>query len=526
MPKWTPRDDRLEERAAPNKWIALPLKFVIDYTGYNFTGDILKKVSFISILLLLFYSVASAGWSEDVRLTYGNHGSMPEIIARGDTVHVAFAYIAPIDSIFYLKSINGGITWEQAVSLQGTEHLGSKVDLNLWGGELLEAWNDIDTSNINWAHNIAFGLKMDSSMWSAPYYVFHPFLGADFSDFAIEIVGESLYVVYTQLHTDSTGYWPIKFLRSADLGNAWNPEVTIGHLSSYTNPLSMKYCGNNLYIVWSGDFPPDFLGREVHGLVSSDGGRSWSEHFLISSNDSYVAQHSCIACDEENGNFVVGWMDYALSQGFPGDVFVRLTTDGGQSWDEIRDATIRHTSSDPSIAIRGDSLYAVWCDNDTVYGYPNSEICFTRSTNLGESWDRPLRLTYAEGYSYTPWISYDMGRLHVAWWEELRPPHYGDEVYYKRFDPEPDGIRGEVGGMLPKAPSLSAYPNPFNSATTITITGAEQAELGIYDITGRKIATLKTENGRTIWDATGYSSGLYFAVLERGNQSAKLTLIK
>ena len=55
--------------------------------------------------------------------------------------------------------------------------------------------------------------------------------------------------------------------------------------------------------------------------------------------------------------------------------------------------------------------------------------------------------------------------------------------------------------------SLKAYPNPFNSNTTITISGIDNAEISIFDITGRQIVLLHAENGKAVWDASGYSSG-------------------
>jgi hypothetical protein len=89
------------------------------------------------------------------------------------------------------------------------------------------------------------------------------------------------------------------------------------------------------------------------------------------------------------------------------------------------------------------------------------------------------------------------------------------------------GIENEPPTPSPHFIALSAYPNPFNSATTITLTSAEQAEIGIYDITGRLITTLHTIGGQALWDASAYSSGLYFARVAREKAGAiKLVLIK
>jgi hypothetical protein len=110
------------------------------------------------------------------------------------------------------------------------------------------------------------------------------------------------------------------------------------------------------------------------------------------------------------------------------------------------------------------------------------------------------------------------GQVHVVW-DDRRLPDYG--IYYSRFQAD-DGINDNDPIFNPTKVNLTTYPNPFNSATTITLTGAEQAEIGIYDITGRLITTLHTIGGQALWDASAYSSGLYFA---RAN-GEKATTIK
>jgi hypothetical protein len=84
----------------------------------------------------------------------------------------------------------------------------------------------------------------------------------------------------------------------------------------------------------------------------------------------------------------------------------------------------------------------------------------------------------------------------------------------------------------PKIPSeitiKSIFPNPFNSSTTISITGIDKADIGIYDITGRLITKLGAENGKSVWNATSFSSGVYFARImgTRQSQSVKLVLLR
>jgi hypothetical protein len=79
----------------------------------------------------------------------------------------------------------------------------------------------------------------------------------------------------------------------------------------------------------------------------------------------------------------------------------------------------------------------------------------------------------------------------------------------------------------PECITLSAYPNPFNSATTISYQGLESGgNLHIYDITGRLVwmTDIAESDGAIVWDATDLngktvSSGMYMARVSNPNHS-------
>ena len=89
---------------------------------------------------------------------------------------------------------------------------------------------------------------------------------------------------------------------------------------------------------------------------------------------------------------------------------------------------------------------------------------------------------------------------------------------------------------VPKEFSLQQnYPNPFNPTTTISFTLPFDSRviLKIYNELGEEVATLGENTYsagiHTIdWDASGYSSGLYFYRLEAGDfaETKKLLLLK
>jgi hypothetical protein len=80
----------------------------------------------------------------------------------------------------------------------------------------------------------------------------------------------------------------------------------------------------------------------------------------------------------------------------------------------------------------------------------------------------------------------------------------------------------EVSTRLPQSAFLrSNYPNPFNSSTTIEygLLEAGRVRIDIYNLLGRRVETLVDEDmqpgrHRVVWDASGYSSGVYFYRIE------------
>jgi S-ribosylhomocysteine lyase LuxS involved in autoinducer biosynthesis len=79
------------------------------------------------------------------------------------------------------------------------------------------------------------------------------------------------------------------------------------------------------------------------------------------------------------------------------------------------------------------------------------------------------------------------------------------------------------------------YPNPFNPSTTIrfTIPNTENVQLDVFDMLGRKVATLVNQRlaagTYTVqFNASQLSSGMYFYRISAGNfkQAMKMMLIK
>ena len=79
------------------------------------------------------------------------------------------------------------------------------------------------------------------------------------------------------------------------------------------------------------------------------------------------------------------------------------------------------------------------------------------------------------------------------------------------------------------------YPNPFNAATMLrySVPRASEVELSVFDVLGRRVAVLTSGvqsvgEHELLWDASRFSSGIYFARLSAGSsvQSVKMILLK
>jgi exopolysaccharide biosynthesis protein len=126
---------------------------------------------------------------------------------------------------------------------------------------------------------------------------------------------------------------------------------------------------------------------------------------------------------------------------------------------------------------------------------------------------------------------------------KLASPHVAGQVYSGTiyldnlrisYPSAITGVREEVNAPL--AFNLEQnFPNPFNPSTTITFAMEKEgfAELKIYDVLGREVESLVKNNlgsGKhtAVWNASKYTSGVYFYELKLNGQRSmkKMILVK
>ncbi len=134
----------------------------------------------------------------------------------------------------------------------------------------------------------------------------------------------------------------------------------------------------------------------------------------------------------------------------------------------------------------------------------------------------------SNGYSYI----YNKNSLSHSWFDK-------GGVAYTFYDS--DSISVFVENEFTRTTSTNNfqlyqnYPNPFNPSTLITYQLADRSNviLKVYDIIGNEIETLVNEDKpegayQVIWNASGFSSGIYIYQLKTGSniQTRKMILLK
>jgi hypothetical protein len=294
--------------------------------------------------------------------------------------------------------------------------------------------------------------------------------------------------------------------RSYDAGQSWeqlNVPVTGRGIWNPGFEYDTSTC--ILHLAFQHYYPNDSC--DIYYLGSTDNGNNWSDPVYIGVSD-MEGEGPALASDGI-GNIAIIWSVWD-----PGRrLYCRVSHDQGFSWG---DTTRISGFANPyafDVTVWNKYVGVAWGSYDYLY--------YIESFDGGLTWGLPQQI--APGlFIWTLSLMRTDATIHIAFRQDVPYSRAG----YVRRDPV-TGIWGEVK-YLPSEISLSAYPNPFNSATMISYEGlAGGGHLYIYDIAGRLVRTLALEKsqGAVVWDATredgeAISSGIYFAeVVDKSNST-------
>jgi photosystem II stability/assembly factor-like uncharacterized protein len=299
--------------------------------------------------------------------------------------------------------------------------------------------------------------------------------------------------------------------KTTNSGRTWN--ITNGWYFDGNPFLSMAVSEQDEEVVYAATAP---IKSRPHVYVTSSGGDSWTD---ITGNlpDRYPMD---IAIDPDDFNTA-----YIVFAGY-GTGHVFKTTNEGNDWTDI-------TGDLPDVP----TLAAVVDPFNSNHVYIGSDLGVFVSMDKGESWQE-LDNGLPEAI-----ISMDLSISRAN--KSLRLASHGNGAWQmKLLSSDISSVNEDEKSTLPQQIVLEQnYPNPFNPTTKIkyTITNVEtghassltNVKLVVYDILGEEVTTLV--NAEQIpgayevnWNASGFSSGVYYYILSTDtfSETKKMILLR
>ena len=482
----------------------------------------MKKSVIILSVLLLASSPARAQWTEPVRIGAPGGILYPQILAQGDTLHVVYSNNELEWKIGYVRSTDGGDTWndQQVLSDDSSETLFVRIIED--GRRLMVLWRNNYYYGGNRPRNISYNISNNNGLtWSGPEYVLNP-SWEHILYFSASSNGSVVNVILSSRIDHDLIFFNI---RSTNFGQSWSDPVVLFSAAQEIWPDQVT-ANSMVHFVWSGRYTMDDK-IEIYYMQSTDNGISWSQSIPLSDEDQHHSQLPAVDADGY-GNVVVTWMDFKYAPpGATGDIFIRQSADSGSNWIAENQLTFNHYAFRSDVILNADTIHVVWEDeSQSVF---HRRIYYINSTDNGVSWSEPYWVDGTDDDSWNPAVAASNGKVYVVWGEYRPDSGYG--LYFSRYQYQTGIIRDEP--ITPQLGALIAYPNPFNSKIIITYKNLKGGEIGIYNINGQKIRTFKTaeiKEGQIEWDARDalgnkVSSGIYFARAGGGDNYAAIKLL-
>jgi len=415
--------------------------------------------------------------------------------------------------IYYKRSVDGGVNWGADTRLTNNAAGSGFPSVTVSGLVVHVVWYDNRDGNleiyykrsadggVNWGEDTRLTNNTSNS--------YNP---------SVTVSGSGVHVVWRE---DRDGNDEIYYKRSTDAGASWEADTRLTNNTSFSEYSSVTVSGSVVHVVWA-DFRDG--NDEIYYKRSTDAGVSWGADTRLTNNTAISARPSVSV----SGSVVhVVWRE---DRDGNDEIYYKRSTDAGASWGT--DTRLTNNSSpswNPSVSVSGSVVHVVWYD----FRDGNGEIYYKRSTDGGVSWGADTRLTNNIAESWAPSVTVSGSVVHVVWQDE-RDGNW--EIYYKN-DPtgNPIGILN-INSEIPHEFSLSQnYPNPFNPATHFGFRIADfgLVRLSVFDALGKEVTILVNQllhpgSYEVRWDASAYSSGVYFYRIEAGSfkDVKKMILIK
>jgi hypothetical protein len=509
---------------------------------------------------------AGLNWEAETQLTDGTYNAIePSIGVSGLTVHlvwIGYANQSNDFGIFYMRSADGGNTWDDAVQLTNYSGIKWYPEITVSGNFVHIVW--YDQCNDEW--EVFYMRSADNgTTWDEKTRLTNEPAHSVFT--SIAAAGTFVHVAW---YDERDGNREIYYKHSTDAGISWGEDTRLTYSDGMSRFPEIAVSGPYVQIVYQDNSNGPY---EIYSIRSTNEGLSWGEKTLLT-NEAVSSEHASIAiCGPE---IHVVWQD--LQSGVY-QIFYKSSTDGGLSWGEDeRLINTLYNAYYPSLAFSGEWLHVVWYDerdgNDEVY----CKNKYLESMLVSQFSISPetivLDTVYTGGYTMDSLQIYNYGinpllidsvfieppfsvsRDKNTWTNVIRnievPSYnpfsrtniyarfYGAETGFFRdsismviedsvYIVDIEGTCRETPGIINETERFPArvYPNPVLKEARISylLQNTSNITLDVFDSKGISVDRMVIENqlqgSNTItWHRNDLPPGLYFFRLNDGNRSA------
>ncbi|MGI0065821.1 MAG: sialidase family protein, partial [Nitrosotalea sp.] len=217
----------------------------------------------------------------------------------------------------------------------------------------------------------------------------------------VAISGNNVYSSWIEKSEDNSTN--VIFAKSSDAGNSFGVPLHLTHNVGNSGVPKLFADGNNVYLTWEDNSRGDY---EIFLSKSADSGASFHVPVDMSTTTGQSGTPEVVV---SGNNVYTVWMDNTSGNY---DIFFAKSTDGGMTFTKPVDiSNLKGDSGYPQFTVWKNNIYVTWTQTMTGINY---DVFFAKSSNNGDTFDKPVNLSNNSGPSGWPQIASD-GNIYVSW---------------------------------------------------------------------------------------------------------------
>ena len=364
---------------------------------------------------------APAGWS--IR---------PEIATAGDSVYVTWYDTSPARRLYVNASSDRGATWLSTPVSLGTGSTWNP-QIAAHGSSVYVAWLDDRLTGpgtdifVNYSKNRGVTWLDDDVRINTD-----PPASATSTHPEIAVAGNAVYVTWFDLrHGFRSG--DVYVNASADGGATWlNNDVRLNSNapgSAWSTRPQVAAEGDSVYVAWQ-DSRNGALDIYVNRSLNQ--GATWLDEDVRLNTDPPGAADAALPQIAAIGARVYAtWQDHRNGS-FTPDIYLNYSADRGTTWQpaDLRLDSGVAASTDPQIAVAGNSVYVVWTE---AKQNGDTDIFLNSSADGGATWQGARRVDRSQGGATEPQVAAHGNSVYVTW-QAARPFADFDVLFNRSTD--------------------------------------------------------------------------------------------